>query len=236
MKIQRQKSTLRTYSTSSGAAVPAVTEVLQVAERWDMQRWIAQVGKAEADRIGSEAKVLGTKVHTTAQAEAAAFNKGSTAYHLEEMQPFADAIREFYEKWVSEVVATELALTSDRWGFGGTLDAYVRLTSGEYAVVDFKTSKSLTRIHALQLCAYGMLLREHGYPVNRRLGVRLRKDKPGVWTTREFKNHREDYDGFVGALALWKWQKARAIEKADKAVQSEDSEQLIYSKTAVPDH
>lgn len=200
------------YQTPRGP-VPSVTEVLQVAERWDMQRWIAQVGKAEADRIGSEAKVLGTKVHSTAQAEAAAFNKRSTVYHLEEMQPFADAVREFYEKWVHEVIATELSLTSDRWGFGGTLDAYVTLTSGEYAVLDFKTTSSLTRIHGMQLCGYGLLLRDNGYVLNRRIGVRIRKDKPGKWALREFKNHREDYEGFLGALNLWKWQNARKMEK-----------------------
>lgn len=194
--------------------MPSVTEIMQVAERWDMQRWIAKVGKAEADRVGQEAKVLGTKVHSTAEAEASAFNKGSAVYHLEEMQPFANAVRGFLEEWVSEVIHTELSLASERLRFGGTMDLYCRLKDDSYAICDYKTSSNgISRNHGMQLCAYGLLLRENGYSVNRRLGVRLRKDSPGKWSVREFENHQEDYEGWMGTVALWHWQNARKMEK-----------------------
>lgn len=213
MRIQKQSGP-RVYNTTRGSVVPSVSEVLQVVDRRDFHSWRMRVGKQEADRVIDEAKVLGTKVHTTAQAEAGAFMRGSHVYHLEEMQPYANAVREFLEEWVDGVLESELSLSSDRLRFGGTLDAYVRLKDGSLAVCDYKTSSGgITRDHGMQLCAYALLLREHGYAVNRRFGIRLRKDKPGKWSVREFKNHREDYEGWMSAVGVWHWQQARQIEK-----------------------
>lgn len=194
--------------------MPSVTEIISVADRRDFSQWTQRVGRKEANRISDGAKALGSKVHATAQAVAEAYCRDTTVYVLEEMQPYADAVREFLEVHVEEVIATELALSSDRLRFGGTLDAFVRLKDGSYSVVDYKTTSSLTRDHGMQLCAYALLLREHGYTVNRRLGVRIRKDEPGKWGVREYKDHRGDYEGLMGAVALWHWMHSKKIEKA----------------------
>lgn len=188
-----------------------------MADRRDFSQWVNRVGKKEANRITDTAKVLGTKVHSTAQVVGEAFQRNTTVYVLEEMQPYADAVREFLEENVSEVVETELSLASERLRFGGTLDAYVKLRDGSYCVVDYKTTASLTKDHGMQLCAYALLLREHGYPVGKRMGVRLRKDAPGKWGTRIYKDHRGDYEGLMGAVALWHWQNAKRLEKAAEA-------------------
>lgn len=202
------------YQTHRGSAVPSVTEVVSVADRRDFSQWIARVGKAEAGRITDNAKVLGTKVHAAAVSVAAA--NGGHVYLLDEIQPFGDAVGEFLNEWVDEVIHTELSLTSERLRFGGTLDLYCRLKDQSYAVVDYKVVSQLSRDHGLQLCAYALLLREHGYSVNRRIAVRLRKDQPGRYSVREYKNHREDLAGWNGALELWYWQRARALEKAER--------------------
>lgn len=210
-------NTPRVYTTPGGVAVPSVTEVLSVADRRDFNSWRQRVGKKEADRISDGAKVLGTKVHTTAQDVAVTFSRNTNVYVLEEMQPYADAVKEFLEEWVDEVIHTELSLASDRMRFGGTMDLYCRLKDGSLAICDYKTTASITRDHGMQLCAYGLLLREHGYGVQKRLGIRLRKDVPGRWSVREFCKHREDYEGWMGAVALWHWQHGNKLKKAQES-------------------
>lgn len=202
--------------------MPSVTEVLSVADRRDFQSWRNRVGKQEAERVTETAKVLGTKVHTVAQDVAKAYSRQTQVYVLEEMQPYADAVRAFLEEYVDEVLGTELSFASDRMRFGGTLDLYCRLKDGSLAVCDYKTTASLTRDHGMQLCAYGLLLREHGYEVNKRFGVRLNKKEPGKWSVRQFENHREDYEGWMGAVALWHWQHRNALKKAEEALENAD--------------
>lgn len=216
-RVVPQSAGPRVYTTRAGVVVPSVTEVLKVVDRRDFSQWVQRVGRKEANRVSDNAKTLGTKVHTTAQAVAEAYQRGTTVYVLEEMQPYADAVREFLEAHVAEVVHTELSLASDRLRFGGTLDAFVKLRDGSYACVDYKTTASLTRDHGMQLCAYALLLREHGYDVNKRIGVRLRKDEPGRWGMRLYKDHRGDYDGLMGAVALWHWQNASKLKAAEAA-------------------
>lgn len=201
------------YQTALGS-VPSVTEVVSVADRRDFSKWIQRIGKAEANRVSDNAKVLGTKVHAAAQSVALA--GGGHVYLLDEIQPYGDAVRDFLGEWVDEVIHTELSLTSERLRFGGTLDLYCRLKDQSYAVVDYKVVSQLSRDHGLQLCAYALLLREHGYPINKRIAVRLRKDQPGRYSVREYKRHREDLAGWNGALNLWYWQRARALERGAK--------------------
>lgn len=193
-----------------------------MADRRDFQAWRNRVGKQEAEKVTETAKVLGTKVHTVAQDVAKAYSRQTHVYVLEEMQPYADAVKEFLEEYVDEVLGTELSFASDRMRFGGTLDLYVRLKDNSLAVCDWKTTASLTRDHGMQLCAYGLLLREHGYEVNKRLGIRLNKKEPGKWSVRQFEKHQQDYEGWMGAVALWHWQNANKLKKAEEALEQAD--------------
>lgn len=183
--------------------MPSVTEVLSVVNRghW-MMAWKNRVGEAEANRVMQEAQVHGTKIHTLAERLA----HDREAKVQRGMEPFADAIREFLDTHVRQVLHTELSLASAEQGFGGTLDLYCVLSDNSYAVVDFKTSSGgLTREHGLQVAAYAMLLREHGFEVNRRLVVRIKKDVPGKWYARSYRDHREDIEAFKAAVVLWRW-------------------------------
>src|SRR5215204_1823515 len=172
-----------------GFAVPSVTEVLTVADRRPYEAWRRKVGQREAYRVMEEAKVLGTKVHAIGQLIA----QDSLGTLEPEMQPYAKAIREFHKLHVRRVLGTEMSFTSREMGFGGTLDLYCELNDGTHAVVDYKTTNAgLSREHGLQLAGYGLLLRERGYRVNKRVCVRLRKDEPGKWYARVYKDHRAD--------------------------------------------
>lgn len=160
------------------------------------------MGEREAHRVMEEAKVLGTKVHTLAQRLA----HDSGASVDDGMERYGVAIQEFHALHVKRVLGTEMSFTSRELGFGGTLDLYCELNDGSRAVVDYKTTKAnLTRNHGLQLAGYGLLLKERGYLVNKRICVHLRKDEPGKWYARVYRDHREDAEAFMACVVLWSW-------------------------------
>jgi predicted RecB family nuclease len=109
-----------------------------------------------------------------------------------EIEPYAAAVRAFLDKHVLEVLGTELELVNPDLRFGGTVDLYCQLKDGTYAVVDYKTTAQLTREHGLQLAPYALLCRKHGLRVNRRLAVRVKKNRPGEYSVRQFEDHQED--------------------------------------------
>ena len=193
--------------------MPSVTEVLKVIEKRHLDSWRHRVGHKEADRVTQNAKVLGTKVHSAAQMVA----WGQDKKVPKEIKPYAEAVRSFLDRHVMEVLGTEVELMSQKHRFGGTLDLWCQLRDGSYAVVDYKTSSSLTRDHNWQTAGYALLLRENGYRVNKRVVVRLKKDKPGEWYARFCKDHLNDTQGFLACVNLW-WALNRS--KMDKVLES----------------
>ena len=194
-----------------GFAVPSVTEVLTVADRRPFDAWRRQVGAKVADKITADAKALGTEVHALANLLA----RDKTAPVKRELEPYADAIKEFHALHIRRALKTEATLVSKEDGFGGTLDLYCELVDGARAVVDYKvTSGNLTREHGLQTAAYAILLKRHGYAVNRRIVVRLRKDVPGKWYARVYREHESDVEAFRACVTLWTWMHRNKLLKA----------------------
>jgi hypothetical protein len=194
----------------AGFAVPSVTEVISVADRRPYEAWRRRVGQREAHRVMEEAKVLGTKVHALAHLLA----QDPMTPVDSEMEMYGVAIKEFHALHVKQILGTEMSFTSREMGFGGTLDLYCILNDGSRAVVDYKTSNGLTREHGLQLAGYALLLKERGYVVNKRVCVRLRKDKPGTWYARVYRDHREDVEAFMACVTLWTWMHRNKLLKA----------------------
>lgn len=198
------------YPCATLGKVPSVTTVLKVLEKRHLETWRARVGRKEADRVTGEAKLLGTRVHT--MAERLAWDR---LYQPEaELEPFADAVRSFLNAHVRKPLKTELSLVSAIERVGGTLDLYCETQDGKLAVVDFKTSAQLTREHGLQTALYALLLREHGYEVNRRVVVRIKKDKPGEWHARAYGDHVGDVRAARATVELWHWLHSNKMLKA----------------------
>ncbi len=186
---------------------PSVTEVLKIVEKPHVDNWRRRVGHKEADRVMESAKVFGTRLHSAAQLVA----WGEEVE--DDMRPYADAVRSFLDGHVLEVLGTEVELVSPRLQFGGTLDLWCQLKDGSYAVVDYKTTSGLTREHGLQTAAYALLCREHGMRVNKRLVVRIKKEKPGDFYCRVFDDHAGDVEAFVSLLRFWWWRHRAVIER-----------------------
>lgn len=201
MRIKRsQAKGPRLYNAGRGL-VPSVTEVLSSVEKRYLEAWRHKVGRQEADAQMRNAQVFGTKLHAAAQQVA----WGEFAHVEEDVKPYAEAVREWIRANVADVVGTEMDFASVEQRFGGTLDMYCRLRDGSMAVVDWKTNRSLTREMGLQTAAYALLCREQGLTVNKRIVVRVKKEKPGHFYTRWYEDHVADVEGFRGLLEYWHW-------------------------------
>lgn len=209
----------RLYKSRRGP-VPSVTDILKTVDKPYFAKRRQEVGPLIYDAKMKAAQRLGTKVHAVA-VEVARRGPAATQIarpgdpELEEvLKPHAAAVLEFLDMHVLEVYKTELSLVSEKHGFGGTLDMYCRLFDGSNAVLDWKTTSSLTREHGLQVAAYALLLREHGYTVNRRLVVRIKKEKPGAFYVRTYADHAGDVEAFLALKTYWAWANKRKLERA----------------------
>ena len=135
--------------------------------------------------------------------------------------PHVAAVKEFVDSHFSEIYEIELQQANKAEGFGGTLDLYGLMYTGETALVDWKTSRATERIaHGLQTAAYRLLCIAEGRQVDRRLVVRICKDpgREGHLIIRSFDAHDEEQEAFRGLVKYWhfanknkllKWQKER---------------------------
>ena len=208
--------TLRLYKGQEGSSLPSVTTILSVVEDkvW-MNTWLAKAGRKEVTRVVREAGVLGTKIHKVAAAVALERKVRVDA----QMRPYARAVREFMDMHVRRVIAVEQSLSSERLGFGGTIDLYAELQDGSLAVVDYKSSSSgVTKNHKLQTAAYAMLLREHGHEVHKRLVVRIHKadDRLGEWYVRAALDHRQDIETFKACVVVWNYLHGSKLQKEEQ--------------------
>lgn len=178
-----------------------------------MNAWLQKVGRREVERALEEAGRLGTRIHKIA--EAVAWDRPIKV--SPEMQPYEQALREFFAAHVRRVIGTEMSFASRELRFGGTLDLLCELHDGSIAVCDFKsTASGLTKVHGLQLAAYALLARENGHTVNKRVCVRIHKaeEKRGRWYARGYLDHKRDVEAFLAAVTLWHFLHGSKIKQA----------------------
>lgn len=76
------------------------------------------------------------------------------------------AWREWFTSQQLTIIATEVPLVSERYRFGGTVDAIVLDRHGRTCVADWKTSGGIYSEALLQAAAYGILWEENRGPVD----------------------------------------------------------------------
>jgi hypothetical protein len=203
VKITPREYEFKHYSTGRGM-VPSVTAILDIVTKRHIDAWRMREGRDKADQVLRSATLLGTRVHLAA----AQIAQGDGAEIDRDLEPYVNTICDFLNEHVDEVLAVELDLTSLDLAFGGTLDLYCRLKSGEHAIVDWKTSRQLTREGGLQLAAYRLLARYHGFGVDRLIAVRIRKEegKTGTHYVRYYdEDANADEEAFLALLRFWWW-------------------------------
>lgn len=188
---------------------PSVTQILDVVREPWVEKWIGRVGIEEAQRRRVESLELGSRVHAIAESVAiygctpklCRCTKTDT-----ELWRFHQAVAHFLDTYVDEVLGIEMKLVSPELKLGGTIDLYVKLHDGSRAIIDYKTSKSITPKNGLQLIAYNILLHLSGGQATKRIAVQLRKDSPGEYFPKRFDDDPGDAGAFLALLQYWHWQ------------------------------
>lgn len=151
------------FELPDGTPVPAVTTILGNLgwKSFGLMYWAWDLGKKGLDfrEERDKAAEVGTICHAWASADIA--GKALPAFDVsQEMADKATASFRAYLDWRAmtrlDLVATELALASLRWKFGGRLDA-IAVWDSAPRVIDFKSSKALYPDQIVQVAAYGAL-------------------------------------------------------------------------------
>lgn len=145
------------YFNKAGGKVPGTTTVIGSCLGWNKQQlmwWANQMGlQGKNHREESQAAAdIGTQAHAMVEARI----KGLP---IPEGDPKAVTAYGEYLEWQNrtklEIVATEVALVSERHQFGSTIDA-VATHEGVYELPDWKSSNDVYADHIIQLAAYGV--------------------------------------------------------------------------------
>lgn len=154
----------RFYITDSGNYVPSVTTYLEAyPKNAAFFEWLKRAGD-DADEIRDEAGRKGSTVHLlterydNGEEVSVLDDNGYIGYKLSEWSMFEKYV-EFRTRFETNVIHTELNVTSDAFKMGGTIDR-VMTVNGKLLLVDIKTSNAIHPHYWLQLAAYQKLLSE----------------------------------------------------------------------------
>lgn len=205
--------------TVDGMPFDGVTTVISsVIRKEGLERWIGQVGNAEAERIRSEAAAHGTLVHALAALVVSGLPSIPMMADEEPTDAQMDAFTTWFETYVEEVHAVELKVAHGGYRYAGTLDLLVRMKGDKRpTIVDLKTGKAVYREFALQLAAYREAIVKNtssmdalGYSRRdcRRGVLHIPRDVDGPAHFHEYRKHGADFQAFLAALTIYRWQRS----------------------------
>ena len=155
------------YRNAAGEKIPGTTTIIgRFKESGGLLQWAFKQGQSGAASLYEErdaAGLAGNIAHDMIECsilgkeppkfEAAAelIAKATNAY---------DQFLEWRDQTRIEIVATERAYVSERYQFGGTVDAIGRDMKGRIVLLDWKTSNGVYQDYLVQLAAYALLLEE----------------------------------------------------------------------------
>lgn len=160
------------YKLANGKPVPGVTTVIHSGLGWGQEAlmfWAAKCARegkdftAERDRAARIGTITHARIENALGGEPPDAGLYDPKEWAESDAPFK-AFREWRQATDLRVRNRELALVSEEYGYGGTIDLDCILR-GEEAFGDFKTSSQIRPSNIPQMAAYRQLLREtRGYP------------------------------------------------------------------------
>lgn len=167
-----------------GVQVPSVTKIIGQAihKEW-LVEWYGKHGTKHCKAVVKKSTDFGTDVHNHIEAglNEKFFNKNVPKPTLSKRQ---HEVVETFWQWQAmskfTPVATELHVVSRHYRYGGTFDAVGHFTDnrGQYFILDWKTSKSISREYGMQLAAYAQAYYEQtGKLVDHGGVIRLEKLK-----------------------------------------------------------
>jgi hypothetical protein len=182
-----------------GVAVPSVTTII---------RPLAPDFSVIPPDVLEAKRLLGTSVHTACELDdLGELDDESTDPRV---MGYVGAWRAFRRDRGVTIVANECRLAHAGLRFAGTLDRVVAEPSGEFWLLDLKTSADPVPSYGVQLAGYALLLEVADFAVPRsmkRATVHLRGD--GTYKLQAFNDPNDDA-AFRACLALYQWKEQHA--------------------------
>lgn len=122
----------------------------------------------------------------------------------EEVKPFFESFKKWFDEYVTQVILTEHRLYDDGLFLTGQFDLLCRIKgSNENVLVDYKTPAIHEISWRLQMAAYKLLLNRAGICVDRRISLRLsREGKAPVIV--EYLDHEHDERLYLNQLEIYR--------------------------------
>ena len=197
--------------TVNGQVWPSVTTVIGTVIRKPMlEKWLGNLGNAEAERVRTKAASHGTLVHALAALVVEGVPSIPMGDEDAPAQAQLDAFTDWYEQYVEEVYAVELMVSHDGYRYAGQLDFLLRMKRHKVpTIVDVKSGKAVYPEHRYQTAAYREAARfgpqSHGINVStcRRGVLHIPQDADGPARFHEHTRHQADFQGFLSCLYLY---------------------------------
>ncbi len=176
------------YHLANGDRIPGVTTILDIINKPALVPWGNKLGFQginSTERLNYLADA-GTLAHALIAQRLGGDVADYAGYAPDQVCMAERALSGFYawsEGKALEAHELERSLTSERYRYGGTLDALL-VVGGRPVLVDFKTSSRIYDDHLFQLAAYHQLLTENAYTVDGAMVLRLSRDEAGEWSER----------------------------------------------------
>lgn len=156
------------YKNAAGKRIPGTTTVIgRFKESGALMHWAFKQGQSGAKSLyeqRDEAALAGTIAHDLIESFILQKDRAVFPTALPDtLQKAENAFAQFTEWWNltrMEIVATERSYVSERYQFGGTIDAIGRDVKGRIVLVDWKSSNGVYQDFLVQLGAYALLLEE----------------------------------------------------------------------------
>lgn len=155
------------YKNAAGKKIPGTTTVIgRFKDSGGLLQWAFKQGQSGASHLYEQrdtAAAAGTIAHDLIEHTILGkkFEPGPLdADLLTKAQNAHAQFLEWYSQSRIEIVATEHVYVSERYQFGGTVDAIGRDTQGRIVLIDWKTSNAVYQDYLIQLAAYALLIEE----------------------------------------------------------------------------
>lgn len=155
-----------------------VTSALSVIRQKFLETWRGNVGNAEADRIRDDAVDFGKTFHTYCEIIDKRKGHEIDVEGIEDpvMKNLIEKFRDWFIENVEEVIMVEKTFYSDKYLYCGTPDVVYKLKGRTVpAIIDRKTSNSLSQINEFQLSMYQEMLAENGIKTKDRIILHANK-------------------------------------------------------------
>ncbi len=162
----------RVYIFKDGTRATGVTTMLNVMSKPGLVPWANNLGLRginSATYVDGLAQI-GTLAHLMCENHLGGQAVDRAAFPDVTDDQFKQASICFhkYLDWESkheiELICSEAALVSERFRFGGTIDAIMKI-DGVVSILDLKTAKQIYDDHLYQVAAYATLAEEHGHTI-----------------------------------------------------------------------